>query len=773
METLQSTIFIEFDVNTKKITFLRGDGILDYDSNATNIYARVKYKNLNGNTVYLTPSELEDYKFSLYTIKPATNNVNIITGKVTDELKQNVYGGVVKFEIPRVCTNRLGIVKCEIHINQGNKIIASSTFVLDVKQSLVTAFDDELLGDEDFPVLKQLIFEIQKASNINDNKRSKMTTYSSDKVENIKEDLDFKIKEKANKNEIFSMANMGQDVKEAMTGGSVAVVGKNAILTENIVDKQVTPTKTSFITEGKNKYNYKVSTIKKSTTIDDYGAEFDTTGANKQWDLIDEYFSFKDDNYAISLNNSEIQTYVFDKDKKFITSSKKYGFGSLILNKSDYAGAAYFKITITGDYTKLQIEEGAEATSFEPYTITINDLDVTKNDITQIQDMLSAISNKNSLNSQKGLYYETNLNYATTSSATTTSQIANGVEHLAVTENVSVRGTFKYSVPMIVDWMFARCDYSQPYYIDFMADCTELEIVAHSNGSTFGLIVDDTIITDMIAIYSNSETAKSYTKFVFPNKKIRKIRIICSNEFRFNGVVTDARGTVFAAAGKKILCAFDGDSITEGVAQNKHPFLDGYVSVIQKVLDFDVIDIASGGTGFVNPGPSGSNRVKILDRLDKIVSRNPNIFIFCCGLNDCSDTYYNDVEQNINDYFSAVKTQLPNTIVIPISPFNPRDKNYTADWTTNLLQINNCCKIASLNCGFPYIDIINGITYDNLGNIISCDLGGIITGEGNVTDIKTTGNRSIYMSADETHPNGEGQRYLGYRLVEEIYKLLK
>ena len=182
METLQSTIFIEFDVNTKKITFLRGDNVIDYDSNTTSIYARVKYKNLSGNTVYLTPSELEDYKFSLYTIKPMTNNVTEITGKVTDELKENVYGGVVKFEIPRVCTNRLGIVKCEIHINQKNKIIASSTFVLDVKQSLVTAFDDELLGDEDYPVLQQLILEIQKDSNIDDNNRSKITSYSSDKV---------------------------------------------------------------------------------------------------------------------------------------------------------------------------------------------------------------------------------------------------------------------------------------------------------------------------------------------------------------------------------------------------------------------------------------------------------------------------------------------------------------------------------------------------------------------------------------------------------------
>ena len=279
METLQSTIFIEFDVNTKKITFLRGDNIVDYDSSATSVYVRVKYKNLSGNTVYMTPSELEDYKFSLYTIKPATNNVNIITGKVTDELKENVYGGVVKFEIPGECTNRLGIVKCEIHINQENKIIGSSTFVLDVKQSLVTAFDDELLGDEDFPVLKQLILEIQKASNIDDNNRSKITTYSSNKVEtikedlkkdfdsqikdndnkieNIKEDLSSQIKEKANESEVVkkgyaTLNDFDEDTRAVLQGLEPGQI--NAVLGIG----NVNPLNTTFMRRGLNLLNEKL-----------------------------------------------------------------------------------------------------------------------------------------------------------------------------------------------------------------------------------------------------------------------------------------------------------------------------------------------------------------------------------------------------------------------------------------------------------------------------------------------------------------------------------
>lgn len=60
---------------------------------------------------------------------------------------------------------------------------------------------------------------------------------------------------KADKNEVFTMANMGQDIKDAMTGGSVAVVGKNTILTDNIVDGQVTPYKTNFVEYGNNILN--------------------------------------------------------------------------------------------------------------------------------------------------------------------------------------------------------------------------------------------------------------------------------------------------------------------------------------------------------------------------------------------------------------------------------------------------------------------------------------------------------------------------------------
>ena len=65
------------------------------------------------------------------------------------------------------------------------------------------------------------------------------------------------IDNKLDKNIVLSMANMGQDIKEAMTGGSVAVVGKDTVLVDNIVDGQVYGVKTDFLTipQGSNLFD--------------------------------------------------------------------------------------------------------------------------------------------------------------------------------------------------------------------------------------------------------------------------------------------------------------------------------------------------------------------------------------------------------------------------------------------------------------------------------------------------------------------------------------
>ena len=87
--------------------------------------------------------------------------------------------------------------------------------------------------------------------------------------------------EKMNKTDILNMSNLGQDVKEAMTGGSVAVVGANTILSENIVDGQVTFNKRThsggnivFFTNSPFNFDTASKKLINQTTADKFGLNY-------------------------------------------------------------------------------------------------------------------------------------------------------------------------------------------------------------------------------------------------------------------------------------------------------------------------------------------------------------------------------------------------------------------------------------------------------------------------------------------------------------------
>lgn len=72
------------------------------------------------------------------------------------------------------------------------------------------------------------------------------------KLDDFKVEFNDKLETKLSKDGIITMGNLGQDVKEAMSGGSVAVVGRNTVLAETIVDNQVNQYKADFIKEDNN-----------------------------------------------------------------------------------------------------------------------------------------------------------------------------------------------------------------------------------------------------------------------------------------------------------------------------------------------------------------------------------------------------------------------------------------------------------------------------------------------------------------------------------------
>ncbi|MFL2116267.1 SGNH/GDSL hydrolase family protein [Marinilactibacillus psychrotolerans] len=84
------------------------------------------------------------------------------------------------------------------------------------------------------------------------------TVYDSpdERVRTENRNITAQLAQKSTYDTIWNLDNMGQDVKEAMTGGSVAVVGDDAVMTNNIRDKAVTVSKLAgdSVIHGKNIY---------------------------------------------------------------------------------------------------------------------------------------------------------------------------------------------------------------------------------------------------------------------------------------------------------------------------------------------------------------------------------------------------------------------------------------------------------------------------------------------------------------------------------------
>ncbi|WP_416435321.1 BppU family phage baseplate upper protein [Lactococcus lactis] len=92
---------------------------------------------------------------------------------------------------------------------------------------------EEIIGNKDFTSL------ISKISSLESNLKTR--------IDDLENETTAQLAQKVGNGKLASMADMGQDVKTAMTGGSVAVVGENTVIEKNVVDKQITPRKTSFL----------------------------------------------------------------------------------------------------------------------------------------------------------------------------------------------------------------------------------------------------------------------------------------------------------------------------------------------------------------------------------------------------------------------------------------------------------------------------------------------------------------------------------------------
>lgn len=195
-----------------------------------------------------------------------------------------------------------------------------------------------------------------------------------------------------------------------------------------------------------------------------------------------------------------------------------------------------------------------------------------------------------------------------------------------------------------------------------------------------------------------------------------------------------------------------GDSFTEQ-GYTTEAQCAGVVSQMQTLLpQFDIWALGEGGTGFVNPGPSG--RTNFVGRVGNVIAAAPQYVVVYGGINDAGfandTTVTNPVYVNATNLLFALEAGLPTAKIAVIGPQWPRTPSPTGDadvFNCGLL-LSNACAV----CGVPYISPIAPSW---------------ITGNAAVPD---SGNADIYTQAsDDTHPTiPAGAKYLASRIVSAL-----
>lgn len=137
-------------------------------------------------------------------------------------------------------------------------------------------------------------------------------------------------------NEQVTLAMLAQEVKTAMTGGSVAVVEGESVNTSNIVPKAVTPERTSFISVIKNLLEYGYNTLDASLVSDV------VTGPSAS-------------NRVMYIPCKANTTYIISKVKTtyfaVATTETEPTYNTALIGKIDQGGERVNALTITTDST--------------------------------------------------------------------------------------------------------------------------------------------------------------------------------------------------------------------------------------------------------------------------------------------------------------------------------------------------------------------------------------------------------------------------------------
>lgn len=257
----------------------------------------------------------------------------------------------------------------------------------------------------------------------------------------------------------------------------------------------------------------------------------------------------------------------------------------------------------------------------------------------------------------------------------TTSTISDGIIIPVLKNDVAnsdISEIFRYSVPMtIANDLFPKnkavtsdLPVNLGYRVEFYFSGKSFEVMLFGYGY-LSICVDDNCVMEHSVRMPNDGNVY-YQKVIFSSEiKHKHISLYIDGVFR--GIKTNGVIEKYNANRLKIIA--DGDSITEStpIINGGEAVINSWISKLSKVFDYDLSNVALGGTGYIN---NGTNRVNMVDRFDKNVAKyNPDILVSMGGLNDSYDDL-SALEVAVNSYWNKVSNLQCKAICI--TPFNPQ-----------------------------------------------------------------------------------------------------
>lgn len=287
------------------------------------------------------PYDITDYAINVYCKTPKDDTlykrVQIINGE----------RGMAKMLIPQQVSSQFGVTKCCLSFIKLNQLMLSFDFNIDIDRSV---FNEESLLGDDFSALVDALSDVKDLEDryvprlgaLERDKADKTTTDSlKNNIVSINSQLGDIESDKANKTDVINsldskrdktttikMIDLDQDVKAAITGGSVAVVGPNAVDTLNVVDGAITdrkvksPSKLIYILKGY------MDIIPSTRTVKWFGEGFGvvSNGISNYSPITDHTLQWGDFNGVICIYfNAITKTFVASVDWG-ITLTKDYYF---------------------------------------------------------------------------------------------------------------------------------------------------------------------------------------------------------------------------------------------------------------------------------------------------------------------------------------------------------------------------------------------------------------------------------------------------------------